>query len=131
LDLVVGDVDGGGFQPLVQFLDLGAHRNPQLGVEVGQRLVEQKYLRIADDGAAHRDALTLAAGQLPRITVEQRRQRKNLGGTPDAPSSIGTVTPCRTSKPPNDLRTSLICTDAIHSLPNAENPSAVRRGGFG
>src|SRR3954454_1537689 len=35
LDLVVGDVDGGGFQPLVQFLDLGAHRNAQLGIEVG------------------------------------------------------------------------------------------------
>src|SRR4051812_46279375 len=37
--------------------------------------------------------------------------------TTNAPSSIGTVTPCRTSKPPNDLRTSLICTDAIQSLP--------------
>src|SRR3954453_15907428 len=42
--------------------------------------------------------------------------------TTNAPSSIGTVTPCKTSKPPNDLGTSLICTDAIHSLPNAENP---------
>src|SRR3954466_12705300 len=38
--------------------------------------------------------------------------------TTNAPSSIGTVTPCRTSNPPNDLRTSLICTDAIHSLPD-------------
>src|SRR3954454_18823090 len=37
--------------------------------------------------------------------------------TTNAPSSIGTVTPCRTSKPPNDLRTSLICTDAIHIPP--------------
>ena len=34
--------------------------------------------------------------------------------TTNAPSSIGTVTPCRTSKPPNDFRTSLICTDAIY-----------------
>src|SRR5664280_1923343 len=33
--------------------------------------------------------------------------------TTKAPSSIGTVTPCRTSNPPNDFRTSLICTDAI------------------
>src|SRR4051812_24770092 len=38
--------------------------------------------------------------------------------TTNAPSSIGTVTPCRTSKPPNDLRTSLICTDAIHIPPD-------------
>src|SRR5947199_9801837 len=33
-----------------------------------------------------------------------------------APSSIGIVTPCRTSKLPNDLRTSKICTDDIHTL---------------
>ena len=33
--------------------------------------------------------------------------------TTNAPSSIGTLTPCRTSKPPNDFRTSRICTDAI------------------
>src|SRR3984957_529831 len=38
--------------------------------------------------------------------------------TTNAPSSIGTLTPCRTSNPPNDFRTSRICTDAIHSLPN-------------
>src|SRR5271154_999474 len=38
--------------------------------------------------------------------------------TTNAPSSIGTLTPCRTSNPPNDFRTSRICTDAIHNLPN-------------
>src|SRR5579883_1662002 len=38
--------------------------------------------------------------------------------TTKAPSSIGIVTPCRTSKPPNDLRTSRICTDDINFLPN-------------
>src|SRR3954463_9097443 len=43
--------------------------------------------------------------------------------TTNAPSSIGTVTPCRTSKPPNDLRTSLICTDAIHIPP--DDPKAL------
>src|SRR6202012_3795017 len=37
--------------------------------------------------------------------------------TTNSPSSIGTVTPCRTSKAPNDLRTSRIWTDDIHSLP--------------
>src|SRR6266702_6931589 len=55
LDLVVGDVDGRGLQPLVQLLDLGAHRDAQLGVEVRQGLVEQEHLRIAHDGAAHGD----------------------------------------------------------------------------
>src|SRR5579859_1840693 len=38
--------------------------------------------------------------------------------TTKAPSSIGIVTPCSTSKPPNDFRTSRICTDDINFLPN-------------
>src|SRR5215210_225143 len=38
--------------------------------------------------------------------------------TTNAPSSIGIDTPCKTSKPPNDFRTSRICTDDIRTLPN-------------
>ena len=79
LDLVVGDVDGRGLQPLVQLLDLGAHLHAQLGVEIGERLVEQEDLRIADDGAAHGDALALAAGELARIAVEQLLEAEDLG----------------------------------------------------
>src|SRR5271169_2615912 len=37
--------------------------------------------------------------------------------TTNSPSSIGIDTPCRTSKLPNDFRTSRICTDDIHSPP--------------
>src|SRR6188768_1278706 len=33
--------------------------------------------------------------------------------TTNSPSSIGIDTPCKTSKLPNDFRTSLICTDDI------------------
>jgi hypothetical protein len=47
----------------MQRLDLGAHVDAQLGVEVRQRLVEQEDLGLADDGAAHGDALALAAGK--------------------------------------------------------------------
>ena len=56
---------------LVQALDLGAHVDAQLGVEVGQRLVEQEDLRVAHQRAAHGDALALAAGELARLAVEQ------------------------------------------------------------
>ena len=73
LDLVVRDVDRGRLQPLVQFLDLGAHRHAQLGVEVGERLVEQEHLRVAHDRAAHRDALALAAGELARDSARAAR----------------------------------------------------------
>src|SRR5882762_3465317 len=61
LDLVVGDVDRSRLQSLVQRLDLGAHRDAQLGVQVGERLVEQEHLRFSHDRASHRDALALAA----------------------------------------------------------------------
>ena len=70
LDLIVRDIDRRRLEALMQFLDLGAHLHAQLGVEVGQRLVEQEHLRIAHDGAAHGDALALTAGKLARIAVE-------------------------------------------------------------
>jgi hypothetical protein len=71
------------------FLDLGAHLHAQLGVEVGQRLVEQEHLRVAHDGAAHGDALALAAGELARLAVEQRREAEDLGGLGDARVDLG------------------------------------------
>src|ERR1700743_1717381 len=48
--------------------------------------------------------------------------------TTKAPSSIGIVTPCRTSKPPNDLRTSRMGTDDIPPPPEIPNPPAMTRG---
>jgi len=45
LDLIVRDIDRRGLQALVQFLDLSAHSHAQLGVEVGQRLIEQEDFR--------------------------------------------------------------------------------------
>ena len=70
LDLVVGDVDHGRAELLVQFADFEPHVDAQRGVEVGQRLVEQEGLRLAHDGAADGDALALAAGELARLAVE-------------------------------------------------------------
>ena len=84
LDLVVRDVDRRRLQSLVQFLDLGAHLHAQLGVEVGQRLVEQEHLRIAHNRAAHRDALALSARKLARIAVEVGIEVEDVGGLLDA-----------------------------------------------
>ena len=61
LDLVVGDIDDGGAQALVQAFDLGAHFGAQLGVQIAQRLVEQKHLGLAHDGAANGHPLALPA----------------------------------------------------------------------
>ena len=60
-DLVMGHVDHRRLQALVQRGDLGSHLHAQLGVEVRQRFVEKKDGRLADDGAAYRNALALAA----------------------------------------------------------------------
>ena len=95
LDLVVGDVDDGGAEVLVQLLDLGAHVDAQLGVEVRQRLVEQEHIRIAHDRAAHRDALALAAGELARLAVEQLARSAGASATSaTALVALGLGRPC-------------------------------------
>src|SRR5215475_8803167 len=47
--------------------------------------------------------------------------------TTNSPSSIGIVTPCRTSKLPNDFRTSRIFTDDIKSPPCVSGDIRDRR----
>ena len=83
LDLVVRDVDRGGAERLVQLLDLAAHLLAQAGVEVRQRLVEQEGLGRAHDGAAHGDALALAAGERARPAFEQGVEAELCRGAGD------------------------------------------------
>ena len=79
LDLVVGDVDRGGAELLLQPRHLQPHLHAERRVEVGQRLVEQKRLRLAHDGAADRDALALAAGEVARLAVQIGREIQRRG----------------------------------------------------
>ena len=51
--------------------DLGAHVHPELRVEVRQRLVHEKGLRLTDDRAAHRHALALSSGERARLPLEE------------------------------------------------------------
>ena len=88
LGLVVGHVDGGDAEPLVQLCERRAHADAQLRVEVGERLVEQERLRLADDRAAHRDALPLAAGELRGPPVEQVVEAEQLGDVVHAPRDL-------------------------------------------
>ncbi len=77
-DLVVSNVERGHTKLPLQFADLDPHLHPQLGVEIGQRFVEQEHRRLAHDGAAHRDPLPLPAGQRARLAVEVVRQLQHL-----------------------------------------------------
>jgi hypothetical protein len=66
----VGDVDGGDAEAALQGGDLGAGLHAELGVEVGQRLVHEEALGLADDRPAHRDALALARRECLGLAVE-------------------------------------------------------------
>ena len=84
LDLVVRDVDRRRADPAVKLLQRGAHRHAQLRVEVRERLVHQERRRLADDRAAHGDALHLPAGERARPAVEQPVEAEQLRGLLDA-----------------------------------------------
>ena len=81
LDLVVGDVDHRSVELAVEPGDLDAHLHAKRRVEVGERLVEQEHLRLAYDGAADGNALTLTARELAGLAVEQLLQLQDLGRT--------------------------------------------------
>ena len=84
LDLVVGHVDRGHAELVLQAADLGAHLHAQLGVEVGERLVHEERLRLAHDGAPHGDALALAAGEGARLAIEEVLEAEHLRRVPHA-----------------------------------------------
>ena len=65
----MGYIDDCGLQSLMELGNLNTHLNTQLGIQVGERLVHQKYLGITDNGAAHGHTLSLAAGKLTGLTV--------------------------------------------------------------
>ena len=82
LDLIVRDVDHRGVESVVEVDELGAHLDAELGVEVGERLVEEEDLGIADDGAADRDALALAARKLLGPALEELLDVRGSGLLP-------------------------------------------------
>src|SRR5262249_5335310 len=80
LDLVVGHVDGGEANALLKIPDFLASRGTQFGVEIGQRLVEQKRSRLADECARKRHALALTARELAWPPVEKMADAEQLRG---------------------------------------------------
>ena len=70
-------------------IKLGAHLDPQLGVEVRERLVHEEDLRLADDRPSERDALALTARELLRLALQQASQAESLSGFLDAAVDLG------------------------------------------
>jgi hypothetical protein len=87
--LVVRDVDRGDAHFLLQGPNVEAHLFSQLGVEIGERLVEQRDVGGDDERACQRRSLLLAARQLARVCLaalaseeimERRRAGRSAGG---------------------------------------------------
>ena len=78
LGLVVGDVEHGGGEPLVQQQDLPPGGAAEFRIQVAEGLVEQEHLGVPDDGAPHGHALPLAAGELGRLLVELGGEAQNF-----------------------------------------------------
>ena len=89
LDLVVGHVHRRDAEPRVQLDQLQPGLDPQLRVEVRERLVHQERIRLADDRARERDALPLPAGELARVAVQQLVERQDPGGAADGGVDLG------------------------------------------
>ena len=83
LHLVVGNVDEGGAQPLVESGDLGAHDPAELGIQIGQGLVQKEHLGAPHDGAAEGDTLALTARQGAGLTLQKLGNAQNTGGLGD------------------------------------------------
>ena len=81
-------------ESLVELCELGSHRCTELSVEVGQRFVEQEYLRFTDDCTTKCDTLLLTAGKSLRMSVEEVRDIKNSCGFFNAALDFFLSVPC-------------------------------------
>ena len=79
--LVVGDEHRGDAELALHLADGAAQLLADLGVERTEGLIEQQHLGLVREGACHRDALLLAAGQLRRqalVHALERHQAQQL-----------------------------------------------------
>ena len=88
LGLVVGHVDHGGAQPVAQPRDLETHAYTQRGIQIGERLVEQEDLRVANDRSSDGHPLALTPGELAGIAPEQRIDLQGRGHVRHAPGDL-------------------------------------------
>ena len=91
----------------MQLADFQTHADPQGGVEVRQRFVEQEGRRFAHDGAANGDTLALAARQLAGAPVQIVGQVQDRRRGLDPLVLFGLVRPAMRSGKAMFLRTDI------------------------
>ena len=101
--LIVRHVDGRHAELALDTRDLGPHLDPQLRVEIGQRLVHEERLWVADDRAAHRDALALPSRERPRLLVQRVREPEDASRVTHPNVSLGLRDPAHPEGEPHVL----------------------------
>ena len=104
-ELIVGDVDRGRLDAVVQLAQLADHEVAELGIERAERLVHEEGHRPADDGAAERDALAVAAGESRHRLIQQMIDAQEPRGLLDPCGSPNGLTPWHFSEKPMFWRT--------------------------
>jgi hypothetical protein len=89
LGLVMGDENRRGADCALDLAQLDLHLLAQLGVKVGQRLVQQQDARAYHQRAGQRHALLLAARHAPGIAVGEGAEPHQVEGFPDPPVAFG------------------------------------------
>ena len=74
----MGDKQRGDSQLLLNPFDLHSHVNPQLGIQITERLIEQQQLRLDHQSPSKCDSLPLSAGHLLGKTVCKFREAAYL-----------------------------------------------------
>ena len=85
----MGDVDERDPERLLDALELDLQVHAQARVQRAQRLVEQQHRRLQHDRPRQRDALLLAARELPRPARLQPAELDHLHRLADAPRALG------------------------------------------
>src|SRR3989475_7019512 len=88
LELVMGHEDRGDPDLLLEALDLAAHLVAKPGVEIRERLVQEKDVRPLHERAREGDALLLATGELRGSAIEQCVDLDERGGLAHAPLAL-------------------------------------------
>src|SRR6478735_9116071 len=65
------NVDHRCLKALMKLRYLCAHLNPHLSIQIGERLVEEKYFRLSDNCPADRDTLPLPSRQCLRPAIQE------------------------------------------------------------
>ena len=83
-DLIVGDIDGRGFDLLQQPLELRAHLQAQQSIQVAERLIHEQHFGTHGDCPRHRHTLALTATHLTGIAVKHVLDVQQRRGIMDA-----------------------------------------------